>query len=102
VTKAADTNDGSCNAERSLREAVIAANASPGADDIALPAGDYLLMIGGAGEDAGATGDLDVTGDLTFTGVGADNTRIDGSGADRVIHVIKSVVEVSGVTVTAS
>jgi CSLREA domain-containing protein len=34
VTKTADTNDGSCNADCSLREAVAAANANVGADTI--------------------------------------------------------------------
>src|SRR5262252_9249222 len=35
VTKTADTNDGSCNADCSLREAIIAANSNgPGADTI--------------------------------------------------------------------
>jgi CSLREA domain-containing protein len=35
VTKTADTNDGSCNADCSLREAIVAANANPGPDTIA-------------------------------------------------------------------
>ena len=41
VTKTADTNDGVCNADCSLREAMTAANASPGADTItfAIPGG---------------------------------------------------------------
>lgn len=39
VTKTADTADGVCNADCSLREAVIAANAAPGDDEITLPAG---------------------------------------------------------------
>jgi CSLREA domain-containing protein len=34
VTKTADTNDGSCDADCSLREAIVAANANPGADTI--------------------------------------------------------------------
>ena len=42
MTKTADTNDGSCNADCSLREAIVAANANPGADTIAfnIPASD--------------------------------------------------------------
>jgi CSLREA domain-containing protein len=35
VTKTADTNDGACNADCSLREAMTAANTNPGADTIA-------------------------------------------------------------------
>ena len=34
VTKTADTNDGTCNADCSLREAIVAANAAAGADMI--------------------------------------------------------------------
>src|SRR5262245_53868368 len=46
----------------SLREAILAANASVGvADTINLPAGTYGLTRTGADEDAGATGDLDVS-----------------------------------------
>lgn len=35
VTKTADTNDGLCDADCSLREAIVAANANPGGDTIA-------------------------------------------------------------------
>jgi CSLREA domain-containing protein len=79
VTKTADTNDGACNADCSLREAIVAANA-PGADSIILPAGTYTLTIAGAGEDGALTGDLDITSDLTLTGAGADVTTINGGG----------------------
>jgi CSLREA domain-containing protein len=34
VTKTVDTNDGTCDADRSLREAIEAANSNPGADDV--------------------------------------------------------------------
>jgi CSLREA domain-containing protein len=87
VTKTADTADGACDADCSLREAVIAANAHPGADTIVVPAGIYTLTLTGAGEDAAATGDLDITDDCTITGAGADRTVIDGAGADRIFEV---------------
>ena len=45
VTRTDDTSDGSCDADCSLREAVIAANAAPGADTVLLPAGSYDLTI---------------------------------------------------------
>jgi len=41
VAKTDDTADGACDADCSLREAVIAANAAPGADEIVVPAGVY-------------------------------------------------------------
>ena len=74
VTKTADTNDGFCDADCSLREAIIATNALPGADTITVPAGTYTLSIAGTFEDAAATGDLDITDELTFSGAGADTS----------------------------
>ena len=87
VTKIADTNDGACNADCSLREAIGAANALAGSDTINLPAGAYILGIAGTGEDANATGDLDITGDLTVSGAGQATAIIDGGGIDRVLTV---------------
>ena len=46
VTKTADTNDGMCDADCSLREAVGAANAAPDTDTIILPSGGYALALG--------------------------------------------------------
>ena len=63
----------------SLRGAIIAANAAPGADTIVLPAGTYGLAIKGAAENMAATGDLDITDDLTLQGAGSATTIIDGS-----------------------
>ncbi|HEU4759484.1 MAG TPA: choice-of-anchor Q domain-containing protein [Dehalococcoidia bacterium] len=98
VTKTADTNDGACNVDCSLREAVVAANAAGGADTITVPAGTYTLTIAGAGEDAAATGDLDITGNLTITG--AATSIIDGGVLDRVLHVTGAfTVNISAVTV---
>ena len=75
VTKTADTNDGTCDADCSLREAIGAANAAAGADTITLPAGIYTLSIAGASENANATGDLDITADLNITGAGQDSLK---------------------------
>ena len=89
VTKTADTNDGTCNADCSLREAVVAANALPGHDNISIPAGNYALT-GAAGENASATGDLDVTDSVSFNGSGMTTTQINGSGIENTIEVFDS------------
>jgi len=87
VTKEADTLDGACDGDCSVREAVVAANANPGLDFIVLPAGRFTLSIPGADEDVSATGDLDIT-DATFvSGQGPAKTIIDADGlGDRVIN----------------
>lgn len=96
VTKTQDTNDGSCDSDCSLREAVIAANGSPGASTILLAATTYTLSIEGSGEDAAATGDLDILGDLIIQGTGT--TVIEGISLDRIFHVHSGSVTISGVT----
>src|SRR5215831_15527627 len=45
VTKTADTNDGVCDADCSLREAIVAANNNPGPDLIAFNIGSGLKTI---------------------------------------------------------
>lgn len=87
VTKTADTNDGICDADCSLREAIIAANATPGDDIITLPSGTYTLTIAGTGEDFAATGDLDIASNLTINGANATATIVSGGKIDRVFHV---------------
>lgn len=79
VTKTADTADGSCNADCSLREAVIAANDAPGPDTIVVPAGHYLLTRTGPQDEVSSlTGDLDLYGvGATIVGAGIGATIID-------------------------
>lgn len=97
VTKTADTDDGVCDADCSLREAINAANSG---DTVNVPAGTYVLSIAGVGEDAGATGDLDVTVDLTIDGAGSGSTIIDANDIDRVLDVRGAAsVSLSGLTV---
>ena len=62
----------------SLREAIIAANNTPGADVITLPAGTYTLTR--VGNDATCqNGDLDINDSLTINGAGAATTIIQGA-----------------------
>ncbi len=87
VTKVADTADGACDEDCSLREAVIAANASLGEASIVVPPGVYVLDRLGAGEDQSQTGDLDLRVSMSIVGAGASRTVLDGAQADRLIHV---------------
>ena len=91
VTKTADTDDGSCDPDCSLREAIEAANANPGADVVPVPAGIYLLTLG----------QLVVSDEVSIAGAGQTNTIIDGAAADRVIDIGQpaGVVAISGVTI---
>ncbi|MES1239991.1 MAG: CSLREA domain-containing protein [Acidobacteriota bacterium] len=101
VTKTADTLDGACDADCSLREAVAAANARPGLDFIRIRPGTYGLTRVGPPEGANLSGDLDVRDDLVILGAGADRTVLDGSGIDRVLEGVlaDADLEVRGVTV---
>lgn len=84
----ANPGDGICadaNGLCSLRAAIQEANATGGGVSIRLQAGlVYPLTLAGAGEDAGATGDLDVTGLIDLLGRGA---TVDALGADRAFDV---------------
>ena len=91
VTKTEDTDDGVCDPDCSLREAIDAANTNPGADDVPVPAGTYLLTLG----------QLVVSDDVSIAGAGQTSTIIDGNATDRVFYTeaTSGVVEISGVTI---
>ncbi|MGE3479907.1 MAG: beta strand repeat-containing protein [Gammaproteobacteria bacterium] len=99
----ADTSDGICETASgtcTLRAAIQQANAWAGTDSVVLPAGTYTLSIGGAGENAAASGDLDVTDGLILNGSGAASAVIDGGGIDRVMDIANGVaVQIGGVTI---
>jgi CSLREA domain-containing protein len=86
VTKTQDTNDLICDADCSLREAVIEANITSGPDIIVVPTGTFRLSRTGAGENAANVGDLDITEEVTIRGNGSANTGIKGVG-DRVFDI---------------
>ncbi len=101
VTKTADTLDGVCNHDCSLREAVAAANVQEfedASDVVVVPAGIYRLERLGAGEDLNATGDLDVHDRMILVGAGAGGTVLDGLGFDRVLDV-RARTEIFGMTI---
>ena len=90
----ATPGDGLCRiagaASCTLRAAVQEANANTVADDIVLPAGTYRLSLTGAGELAGATGDLNVSTPIRILGHNAMDTIIDGLSADRIFAMDNS------------
>jgi hypothetical protein len=108
------TANGSC----SLREAITNVNngtsdnypecvatgayGDGGTDHIVVPAGAYVLDLGGIGEDANANGDYDLLSNVEITGAGASSTEINGGGLDRVFHIASAsaTVRISGVTIT--
>ena len=93
VTKPDDGADARCDADCSLRDAVIAANQSPGPNTITLHAQTYLLSVATIVDpldpeaDTPERGDLDVTDDVTIAGAGAGQSIIDGGRIDRVLDV---------------
>ena len=96
VTKAADTHDGVCDSDCSLREAVFAANADSGS----------VKVISFAPALAGATfvlvdGELQIATTLEIRGLGADQLTISGNNASRIIYFpVGNTVTISGVTLT--
>ncbi|WP_271105280.1 CSLREA domain-containing protein [Pseudomonas tohonis] len=86
VSKTGDSDDGVCNADCSLREAIAYAAAQPGGHRIQLAEGRYVLDPGGAAR-AGADDGLVVSGELTLVGAGAGKTLLDGGRHGRLFSV---------------
>jgi hypothetical protein len=91
VTKRGDHAPGGCSqADCTLREAMLAANATVGvADRVLLPSRKpYRLAVAGGLEDEGATGDFDVLNDrLVIVHPGKGRATVDGSQLDRLFDV---------------
>ncbi len=100
VTTTSDHVVGGCDADCSLREAVIAANATVEHDTIVVPAGLYVLSLVGAGEDSAATGDLDLKENVTIEGDPAGGTVIDGNLTDRLIHSVAATIDLTDLELT--
>ena len=95
VTKTEDTNDGACDSDCSLREAIKATNDAPGADMVTVPDGTYTLTLGpNDGNQAFpdiTRGDLDITDDLSIQGASQSGTIVQAgtsaySGIDRIFE----------------
>jgi CSLREA domain-containing protein len=92
--KTADTNDGVCDSDCSLREAIAAANQHSGEDVILLHAGTYTLTASGP-----ASGNLQIQGDTLLMGDGAGRTIIDGGGLGGIFFILNGVtVQMQDVT----
>jgi CSLREA domain-containing protein/uncharacterized repeat protein (TIGR01451 family) len=89
VTKTTDSNDGVCDSDCSLREAITAANADSG-DTVVVPAGDYTL----------ATTELTVSSSMTIMGSGSGVSVIHAPPNTRVLEMTGGTVTISGVTIT--
>jgi len=107
VTQTSD-HAGACNRRCALREAVMAANATPADDKVKLPTGTYTLSIGSPDSLLGCAGDadwgdLDICpdgGKLELIGRGARRTTIDADRIDRVIEVVAGLGEGPAATIT--
>jgi len=88
------------NIEGSLRFAITTANTSSENDIIYLKSGTYILQ-GEADEDGNMSGDLDINnnGRITLIGEGERGTIIDGNHSDRIFHIIKGTLSISGITI---
>ena len=84
-----DLVNGACTASQcSLRDAILAANATTGPNTIHLDAHNYGVFIQGNGKNVGLTGDFDVMGDLTIIGAGRDATKLFiSSPSEQIIDV---------------
>jgi CSLREA domain-containing protein len=84
VTKTADTNDGVCDADCSLREAIVAANANPGLDNINFSIGSGLQTIKPTSELPALTDPVVINGTTQPGFAGSPIIEIDGSLAGDV------------------
>ncbi|MCG6938871.1 MAG: DUF4347 domain-containing protein, partial [Gammaproteobacteria bacterium] len=87
--------------EVSLREAILAANADPGFDEINLAAATYTLSIDtGGSDDTALEGDLDITDALAIRGVSEAATVIDGALVnERSFDVLANNVAMSDLSI---
>lgn len=89
VTKTADTSDGVCDADCSLREAIFTANATPDNDTI-----EFSALFSSIQTITLASGELVVgnNGSLTINGPGPELLTISGNNASRILSSGANVV----------
>jgi CSLREA domain-containing protein len=93
VTKTADTNDGMCDVDCSLREAITAAASGDTIVFSSLFDTPRTVVLAGS--------QLVINKDLTIAGAGADRLTVSGNGQSRVFHVQTSArLTLSGMTIT--
>ncbi len=99
VTKIADTNDGTCDADCSLREAVAAANATVDNDMV-----EFSALFSSAQTITLAGSEIVVAnnGSLTINGPGASLLTISGNNASRILaSSANAVVNINNLRFTA-
>lgn len=98
VTKTGDTNDGTCDADCSFREAVVAANNSAGADEILFDG----MVFGTPQTIVLSLGEIVITdaGGVTINGPGAGILTVDGNGASRILSINLASASIDGITFT--
>jgi CSLREA domain-containing protein len=89
VTKTADTADGTCNADCSLREATVAANHTSGSHTINVPNGTYTLTRGPFDDDFNFGGDAENTGDLDIIPFNLSLTGVSIVGASQAGTIVQ-------------
>lgn len=101
ITRTDDPIPGNCRvADCSLREAISAANARPGADTVLLRGGKtYKMQLSGE-EDANASGDFDVLDRLAIDRTANEVATVDAQGLDRVFHQISAKLTLSHLVIT--
>lgn len=98
VTKTADTNDGVCDADCSLREAVAAANGTVDNDTI-----EFSALFNSTQTITLTTGEIvfAANGSLTINGAGANLLTISGNNASRIFSSAANVaVTINGLRFT--
>jgi CSLREA domain-containing protein len=92
--------DGCTRSECTLREAVLAANARPGPDELLLRSGRRYELAQPGAEDAAMAGDLDVTSPLRIGASAKRRAIVDANDLDRVFDFREARGSLSRLTIT--